>query len=135
MKMNKLSFYTNPMEIEEGWGIFNYRAFYFQVDGETIQCPDDGYHPASCYDLVDDEAEKESLIVLWHCSCGFWQCSSIVAYVKVSDDTIQWDVKQYRVECNPSTYYFKRDEYEKVMAEIMETARREVQLDKEENDR
>ncbi len=133
--MNTLSFYTEPFEVEEFGRQNKYLAFYFQVDGKTILAPDDTYNPANCFDLTDKEATEYNMVVLWHCTCGVWQCSSIVATVsELENDIIEWKIHQlgrgyYKI------FHFAKKEYDKVMSEIIKIAEQQISIETKVNDK
>ena len=123
--MNKLSFKTKYVDLEQGDRMGKYLAFYFFIDGIKIEDPD--YNPANSYDILDKRASNQNLIVLAHCTCGVWECSSLVAREKYLDnDTVEWTVDNFRYSINPQKYYFEKKEYEAVIAEVKEKALEEI---------
>ena len=117
MKLSKLSFSTERVNLNQGDQCGNYLAFYFFIDGKKIES--DEYNPANCWDLLDEEAQEQGLVVLAHCGCGDWGCGSLVARCKtVSDNVVEWTVDEYRCERDPQKFYFDKSEYDKVLAEL-----------------
>ena len=67
------------------------------------------------------------MIVLARCGCGYWKCSSLVARVKYPfSNIVEWTVDNLRYEHHPQTYTFDREEYLKVMAQIINEAELEL---------
>ena len=129
MEINKLSFRTEEIDIDADYGICReqYLAFFFMIDGKPFS--KDGYHPANAYDVVDEEASEDNIVIILHCSCGYWQCSSLVARVsETSDGIIEWTVDMLNYEDDPHTYRFKKGEYEKTMSEVRKAAEQEIEL-------
>ena len=123
--MNKLSFKTEYVDLAQGDQMGKYLAFYFFIDGIKIEDPN--YNPANSYDILDERARSQNLIVLAHCTCGVWECSSLVAREKYLDnDTVEWTVDNFRHSINPQKYYFEKKEYEAVIAEVKEKALEEI---------
>lgn len=56
MKISKLSFVTERVNLKQGDQCGNYLAFYFSIDGKKIDS--DGYNPADCWDVLDEDAPK-----------------------------------------------------------------------------
>ena len=118
---NILSYKTEYVDLKQGDGLGKYLAFNYFIDGKKIES--DEYNPAAFYDVLDESAKKQNLVVLAHCGCGCWGCSSLVARVKyLSEDVVEWTVDEYRSERNPQVYIFKKDEYEKVIAQMKNEA-------------
>lgn len=127
LKISTLSFSTKKFEGIEADTVIQYQAFYYLVDGKVIENPNDEYNPINCYDIVDQEASEQNIVILWHCGCGIWGCSSLVAYVKeLQDNIVEWDIKEYRGKDVLKKYYFRKDEYLKKMAEIKVLAEEEI---------
>ena len=125
MKTSKLSFETKMVNIEEGCGREQYRAFLYKVDGKGFE--DNDYNPADAFDVVDKEASDRSIVVLLHCGCGIWECSSIIARVsETKDGLIHWKVGHYRWDDTISEFFFRKSEYEKTMVEIHKIAEEEI---------
>ena len=123
--MNKLSFKTEYVNLAQGDRMGKYLAFYFFIDGIKIKNPD--YNPANSYDILDKRAGSQNLIVLAHCTCGVWECSSLVARENYLDnDTVEWTVDNFRYSTNPQKYYFEKKEYEAIIAEVKEKALEEI---------
>ena len=56
MKISKLSFATERVNLKQGDQCGNYLAFYFFIDGKKIESDD--YNPATCWDILDEAALK-----------------------------------------------------------------------------
>ncbi|MCR5046814.1 MAG: hypothetical protein K6A42_09570 [Treponema sp.] len=124
MKLSKLSFTTERVNLNQGDQCGNYLAFYFFIDGKKIES--DEYNPANCWDLLDERAQERNLVVLAHCGCGVWECSSLVAKCKTTSDiVVEWTVDEFRYERDPQKYYFDKGEYDKVIAELICAAKKE----------
>jgi hypothetical protein len=127
--MNRLTFTTERVNLQQGDGLGNYLAFYFFIDGQKIES--DEYNPADCCDVLDEEAENQKLFVLAHCGCGVWGCSSLVAWVKLlPENVVEWTVDDYRCSRNPRKYYFDKPEYDSTIAEIKQIALKEAKRTK-----
>lgn len=122
MILNKLTYKTEQIEVEQGGGIAKYLAFYFFVDDKEIK--NDEYNPADFDDILSSDFSDGGHVFLWHCGCGESECSALVANVKyLSEDVVEWRVCEYR--CNSSEaeiYHFSKSEYEKTMAQIYNAA-------------
>ena len=119
--MNHLSYKTEYVDVEQGAQLGNYLAIFFYIDGKKIESSE--YNPASYYDILDEDAINQNMIVLAHCGCGCWKCSSLVARVKYPfSNIVEWTVDKLRYQHNPQTYTFDREEYLKVMAQIINEA-------------
>jgi len=128
MKISTLSFRTEGIEVEEGDGNRRYLAFFYLVDGQSFSL--DEHYPADAFDVIDEAAELEELVVLLHCNCGYWECSSLVANIsEISDGLIEWTVGVFQrpdLRYEPRKYYFMKNEYEQTMAEIHRIAKDEI---------
>ncbi|MCR4823453.1 MAG: hypothetical protein K5873_11350 [Treponema sp.] len=69
MKLNKLTFKTERIDIEQGDGCGKYLAFYFYVDGNQLGIED--YNPANYSDILDS---NKDLVFIQHCNCGCKDC-------------------------------------------------------------
>ncbi|MEE3434374.1 MAG: hypothetical protein VZQ47_02310 [Treponema sp.] len=124
MKISKLSFATERVNLKQGDQCGNYLAFYFFIDGKKIESDD--YNPANCWDILDERAQERNLVVLAHCGCGVWECSSLIAKCRpVSDNVVEWTVDESRCERDPQKFYFDKSEYDKVLAELTSAAQDE----------
>lgn len=117
MKVNKLTFKTKQVDIEQGDGLGKYLAFYFYVDGKQIG--KDEYNPASFVDILNSYSYQ---IFLQHCECGCAGCFAFVGKVIGFDDLIEWKIFEYRSESDKEVYYFDKAEYEKIMAQVYNAA-------------
>jgi len=118
---NILNYKTEYVDLKQGDGLGKYLAFNYYIDGDKIES--DEYNPAAFYDILDEDAKKQNLVILAHCGCGCWKCSSLVARVKyLSEDIVEWTVDEYRTKNNPQKYIFKKDEYERVIAQMKNDA-------------
>ena len=127
MKFNRLSFETMMVEVEQAASEKEkYLAFFYLIDGVRIE--DDDYNPADAFDVLDESAGKRNLVILNHCSCGIWECSSLVARVSETDEgAIEWEIDQLRYIDNPRTFLFEKTSYEKTMAEVRKLAGIEIE--------
>lgn len=124
MNLSSLTFKTERVNLEQGDGLGKYLAFRFYIDGVSIESEE--YNPANCNDILDKDAFQHKLVVITHCGCGFWECSSLVARVGFfKDDIVEWTVEELRYPKNSKRYYFAKTEYEKTMAQIYNAARLE----------
>ena len=125
LKINKLSYTIENVEIknpDEEIGE-KYTAFFYAIDGEKIKWPEDEYNPIDAWDVLDEQAEKQKLVILFHCLCGIWECSSIVANVQeIENNIIKWTIKEYRSGLQIGTYFFNKTEYEETMNKIKQEA-------------
>lgn len=120
--MNHLSYKTEYVDIEQGDKFGKYLAFFFYIDGKKIESEE--YNPANYLDILDERAVNQNMIVLAHCSCGCWECSSLVARIEYpSSNIVEWNVDTLRNPHNPNIYTFDREEYLKVMAQIINEAK------------
>ena len=118
MKISKLTFKTESVDIDQGDGLGKYLAFYFYIDGKEIGKEE--YNPADYDDIL---ASDKEMIFIQHCGCGSRGCSALVANVKsVSADVVEWSINEYRYEAGAEIYYFDKAEYEKTMAQIYNAA-------------
>ncbi len=123
--MNTLSYKTEHVDLEQGDGLGKYLAFYFFVDGNKIESSE--YNPANCFDILDERASNNQIMVLTHCACGVWECSSLVARVKyLPNDIVEWTVDELRYPNNPQKYFFTKNDYESVIKEVRKIALREA---------
>lgn len=121
-KISILSYSVENVEIknpDEEEGV-KYTTIFYSIDGNKIPWPEDDYNPIYAYDVLDEEAEKQNLVILFHCFCGIWDCSAIVAHVEeLPEGIVKWTVTEHRGKYRtPKEYFFKKEEYEKTMAEI-----------------
>lgn len=124
MQLSKLTFKTKRVNLDQGNGLGKYLAFRFYIDGVCIESEE--YNPADYYDILDKYAFKYKIVVITHCGCGDWGCSSLVARVSFfKDDIVEWSVEELRYPKNSRKYYFARAEYEKIMAQVYNAARLE----------
>lgn len=121
---NVLSFVMERVNLPQEDGQGSYLAFIYVVDGKRIE--NEEYNPADSYDVIDEYAEKQNLVVLNHCTCGVWACSSLVARVSVNDNQINWDVSELRGSSKSERYTFEKIKYDKVISEIKRTAASEI---------
>lgn len=119
--MNHLSYKTEYVDLEQGDQHGNYLAFIFYIDGKKIESEE--YNPANCFDILDEDATNQNMIVLAHCGCGCWKCSSLVARVKYPfSNIVEWTVDELRYQHNPHTYTFDKEEYDRVIAQVINEA-------------
>lgn len=126
-KYNILSFETRMVEVEQAASEKEkYLAFFYLIDGIRIE--NDDYNPADAFDVLDESADERNLVILNHCGCGIWECSSLVARVSETDEgAIEWEVDQLRYIDDPRTYFFEKTAYEKTMAEVRKLAEIEIE--------
>ena len=118
MKLSKLTFKTERVDIEQGSGLGKYLAFYFYIDGKEIGKEE--YNPADYDDIL---ASDKDMIFIQHCGCGIRECSALVANVKsVSTDVVEWSINEYRYDAGAEIYHFAKAEYEKTMAQVYNEA-------------
>lgn len=117
MKVNKLSFKTKQVDLEQGDGLGKYLAFYFYVDGKQIG--KDEYNPASFMDILNSYSYQ---IFVQHCGSGYTGASALVGKVIGLDDLIEWKISEYHNESDEEVYYFDKAEYEKIMAQVYNAA-------------
>ena len=118
MKISKLTFKTERVDIDQGDGLGKYLAFYFYIDGKEIGKEE--YNPADYDDIL---ASDKDMIFIQHCGCGSRGCSALVANVKsVSADVVEWSINEYRYDAGAEIYYFDKAEYEKTMAQVYNEA-------------
>lgn len=123
--MNTLSYKTEYVDLEQGDGLGKYLAFYFFIDGNKIESSE--YNPANCFDILDERASNQHLIVLAHCTCGAWECNSLVAKVNyLLSDIVEWIVDELRCSNNPQKYFFTKNDYESVIKEVKQIASKEA---------
>ena len=123
--MNTLSYKTEYVDLEQGDGLGKYLAFYFFIDGNKIESSE--YNPANCFDILDERASNQHLIVLAHCTCGVWECNSLVAKVNyLLGDIVEWTVDELRCSNNPHKYFFTKNDYESVIEEVKQSASKEA---------
>lgn len=105
MLLNKLTFKTERIEVEQGGGIAKYLAFYFFVDGKQIGS--DEYNPADFDDILSSD---DSQIFLQHCGCGARECAALAANVKnLPNDVVEWWIDEYRFNSsNAEIYIYER---------------------------
>ena len=123
MNLNSLTFKTERVNLEQDDGFGKYLAFRFYIDGICIRSEE--YNPADYDDILNKYAFKHKLVVITHCNRKDKGCSSLVAKVVLKDDIVEWTVKNLRHPKNSRRFYFAKDEYEKTMAQLYNTARLE----------
>lgn len=118
MKISKLTFKTERVDIDQGDGLRKYLAFYFYIDGKEIGKEE--YNPADYDDIL---ASDKEMIFIQHCECGSRGCSALVANVQsVSADVVEWSINEYRYDDGAEVYNFAKAEYEKTMAQVYNAA-------------
>ena len=128
--MNKLSYLIEPVKTSDGYENIEYTGYFYVVDGKNLVF-EGGYNPLRAFEVLENELdwidEKNKMIILCACHCGYWECDSYVARVLEQDDIVKWEIHRVRSEINePETYTFDKNEYEAVMQEIREKAKAEV---------
>ena len=118
MKISKLTFKTQRVDIDQDDGLGKYLAFYFYIDGKEIGKEE--YNPADYDDIL---ASDKDMFFIQHCGSGSRGCSALVANVKsVSADVVEWSVNEYRYDAGAEVYNFLKAEYEKTMAQVYNEA-------------
>lgn len=118
MKISKLTFKTERVDIDQGDGLGKYLAFYFYIDGKEIGKEE--YNPADYDDIL---ASDKDMIFIQHCGCGIRECSALVANVKsVSAEVVEWSINEYRYDAGTEIYHFAKSEYEKTLAQVYNEA-------------
>ena len=118
MKISKLTFKTQRVDIDQGDGLGKDLAFYFYIDGKEIGKEE--YNPADYDDIL---ASDKDMFFIQHCGCGSKGCSALVANVKsVSADVVEWSVNEYRYDAGAEVYNFLKAEYEKTIAQVYNAA-------------
>ena len=135
--MNKLSYLIEPVKTSDGYEKIAYTGYFYVVDGKKLVF-DGGFNPLRAFEVLEDELdwvdEKNKMVILCSCQCGYWECDSYVARVLEQDDIIKWEIHRIRSEINePETYTFDKKDYELVMNEIrLKAAEKEKYLLKKE---
>ena len=127
--MNKLSYLIEPVKTSVGHSDIEYTGYFYVVDGKKLVF-EGGYNPIRAFEVLEDELDwvdnKNEMVILCSCYCGYWECDSYVARVLEQDDIIKWEIHRVHSEINePETYTFDKKEYELVMKEIKAKAKTE----------
>ena len=127
--MNKLSYLIEPVKTSDGHSDIEYTGYFYVVDGKKLVF-EGGYNPLRAFEVLEDELDwidnKNEMVILCSCYCGYWECDSYVARVLEQDDIIKWEIHRVRSEINePEIYTFAKKEYELVMKEIKAKAETE----------
>lgn len=127
--MNKLSYLIEPVKTSDGHSDIEYTGYFYVVDGKKLVFEGD-YNPLRAFEVLEDELDwvnnKNKMVILCSCQCGYWECDSYVARVLEQDDIIKWEIHRVHSEINePKTYTFDKKEYELVMKEIKAKAETE----------
>ena len=127
--MNKLSYLIEPVKTSDGYSDIEYTGYFYVVDGKKLVFEGD-FNPLRAFEVLEDELDwvdnKNEMVILCSCYCGYWECDSYVARVLEQDDIIKWEIHRVRSEINePETYTFDKTQYESVMNEIRAKTREE----------
>lgn len=121
--MNKLSFEIKQVTVSEGTSSkVIYDGIFYLVDDKPLMF--ENYNPADGYDIIESEEdwdfEGNSMRLLNHCTCGMWECDSIVACVIEKKDSITWKVHRLRYSEILAEYTFEKSQYQETIKEITE---------------
>lgn len=123
--MNKLSFTIEQKEFDFGYEKIIGEGFYYIVDGLKLEFSN--YYPASYWMILEAESEDEpfedkKMIPLNQCTCGCWECDSIVASITENENSVIWQIHRLRYEEIIATYEFDKADYNLVMQKIKQAA-------------
>lgn len=108
-----------------------YNCYYYVVDGKKLTFEESDLGPITCFEVLEKTSnffDKDNYaIILSRCSCGEWECDSVIANVFENEATVIW--KLYSIHNDNdliAEYEFDSQQHYEVMKSITEDAKEEI---------